>query len=98
MSAERVRPPIRPRVPPVCFSGAVPRYWKGDRALDTHLANSLNLFVPGAERFMIRTVRAHLERIEDPVLRQQARGLCGQEGWHAQAHEDFTAVLEAQGY
>jgi uncharacterized protein len=89
---------IRPRNAPVSFAGSIPHHWFAGFALPTHLVNGVNLLFPAGERFFIRSVKRYLDRIDDPVLREQVKGFFGQEGRHANAHERFFEVLEAQGY
>ena len=91
-------PTIRPRHPALAFDQSIPRYWFGGSSAATLIANGVNLLFPAGERFFVRSVRHYLDRIDDPVLREQIKGFAGQEGRHAQAHERFFEVLTAQGY
>ena len=88
---------ITPRSPRFAFED-VPRHWFAGIPLATHLANGVNLLFPAGERFFVRSVRHYLDRIDDPTLRAQVKGFFGQEGHHANAHEKYFRVLEAQGY
>jgi len=98
-SPPSARPAIRPRSPKLAFDAPIPRHWFGGSALATQMSNGLNLLFPAGERFFVRSVRHFLDRIEDdPALREQVRGFAGQEGRHANAHERFFEVMEAQGY
>lgn len=90
--------PIRPRAPGVTFDAVPPRYWFGGMKHASLLTNGVNLLFPKGERFFVRSVMRYLPRIDDPALRAQVRGFAGQEHRHARAHEDYTAMLEAQGY
>ena len=80
------------------FDESIPRHWLDDSPVATHFFNGLNLVFPDGERFFIRAVQDHLDRIADPGLRARVRGFFGQEGWHARQHERYFAILEAQGY
>ena len=80
------------------FDESIPRHWIDDSAVATHFFNGLNLVFPDGERFFIRAVQDHLDRITDESLRGRIRGFAGQEGWHAKQHERYFAILEAQGY
>jgi predicted metal-dependent hydrolase len=92
-------PVIRPRAPAFAFDDGIPRHWFGGSALATQLANGVNLLFPAGERFFVRSVRHYLARIEDdPELMEQVKGFFGQEGRHANAHERFFEIMEAQGY
>lgn len=90
---------IHPRTPDLDLDADIPRHWFGGNALATHLVNGVNLLFPAGERFFVRSVRHYLDKIEDdPTLRDQVKGFFGQEGRHANAHERFFKVLNAQGY
>ncbi len=100
MSAASAQPPSRHTIPArrvrLDFTD-IPRHW-GHNAVDTHFFNGLNLVFPEGERFFIRSVRDHLDQIEDPELLAQAKGFFAQEGRHASEHERYFEALEAQGY
>jgi len=53
---------------------------------------------PHGERFFVRSVKHFLDRIDDPALRAAIKGFFGQEGRHAHAHDEFNAILRAQGF
>lgn len=76
----------------------VPRHWLGGNAAATAIANGVNLLFPPGERFFVRSVKHFLDQIEDPELRVAIKGFFGQEGRHARAHDEFNAVLRAQGF
>lgn len=88
--------PIVPRDFDVDFA-RVPRHWMADNATATAIANGVNLLFPHGERFFVRSVKHFLPRIKDAVLRAHIKGFFGQEGRHAHAHDDFNAILRAQG-
>lgn len=98
MTTATTRPVPVPRALAPTFDVSVGRHWYGGHAVPTQLVNGVNLLFPAGERFFIRSVRRYLDRIDDATLHRQARGFFGQEGRHAQAHEDFFRVLEGQGY
>jgi hypothetical protein len=56
------------------------------------------MLFPWGERFFVRSVKHFAATVDDPVLRAQIKAFFGQEGRHAKAHDDFNAVLRAQGY
>lgn len=91
----RARP--KPRSPRVTFT-EVPKYWLGGSPAMTHVANGVNLLFPAGERFFVRAVRRYAEKIDDPDLRDRAKGFYGQEGRHAQMHERFFDALRGHGY
>ena len=86
-----------PRDPDVDLSG-VPRHWLGGNAAATAISNGLNMLFPAGERFFVRSVNRYVDRIQDPVLREQVRAFFKQEGKHASAHDDLNDVLRAQGF
>ncbi|MBK6531835.1 MAG: metal-dependent hydrolase [Deltaproteobacteria bacterium] len=90
--------PIKPRSPGVTFDAAMPRYWFGGLKHASLLANGVNLLFPKGERFFVRSVMHYLPQLDDPTLRAQVKGFAGQEHRHARAHEDYSKVMEAQGY
>jgi predicted metal-dependent hydrolase len=79
------------------FSDVPKDYMNGSLA-ESHFFDGLNLLFPEGERFFMRAVRNGLNKIEDPDLKQQARGFFGQETQHAIEHEKFFDVLEQNGY
>lgn len=88
---------IVPRDLDVDFT-SVPRAWVAGNPAATHISNGINLLFPHGERFFVRSVKHFLDQIDDPTLRAQIKGFFGQEGRHAHAHDEFNAVLRAQGY
>lgn len=86
------------RQPTFDFSDDIPRYWFGDNPVVTHNFNGYNLLFPEFERFFVRSVVYFKDQIKDQELLEQIRGFAGQEINHAQAHQDYFAVLERQGY
>lgn len=86
------------RRPDLDFDASIPRHWAGGNAFASHFFNALNLLFPDGERFFVKSVHDHLDRIEDPELRRQARQFALQEGQHANQHERFFDCLRSQGY
>ncbi len=80
------------------FDTAIPRWWFFGCALPTHFVNALHLIFPDGERFFIRSVRRHLEQLEDPELEERVKAFSGQEGRHGREHERFMEILREQGY
>ncbi|MHA6493646.1 metal-dependent hydrolase [Pseudomonas borbori] len=75
-----------------------PRIWVNDDVFLTHWLNAYSMTIPDGETFIVQTIKKFLERIEDPTLLQQARGLIGQELSHSRGHEQFLDALERQGF
>ena len=86
------------RRPRFDFEQDIPHFFVGNNPLKTHFFNAINLAFPDGERFFIKAVNDHAQRLEDPRLLAQVRGFCGQEGEHARQHERFFKALERQGY
>ena len=86
-----------PRDPEVDLTG-VPRHWLAGNAAATAISNGLNILFPAGERFFVRSVNRYLDQITDDVLRAQVKAFFKQEGKHASAHDDFNAILKAQGF
>ena len=80
------------------FDQSIPKHWIDGSPVATHFFNGLNLVFPDGERFFIRAVQDHLDRITDENLRARVKGFFGQEGRHAHEHERYFEILEAQGY
>jgi uncharacterized protein len=80
------------------FDDTIPRWWFSGEPLPTHVVNALHLLFPEGERFFVRSVRRYLQGIDDPALKERAKGFFGQEGRHGREHERFADVLRAQGY
>ncbi len=77
----------------------IPKHWLAGNPARTHMMNALNLCAPAFERMAVRFVRAEvLPRLEDPRLREQARGYLGQEAQHSATHTKFDRNFAAQGY
>lgn len=90
-------PQIVPRDLDVDFA-QVPRHWMANNPTATAIANGVNLLFPHGERFFVRSVKHFQGRIDDPALRAAIKGFFGQEGRHAHAHDEFNAILRAQGF
>jgi predicted metal-dependent hydrolase len=90
--------PIVVRDPDLDLS-TVPRHWLAGSAAATGLANAVNMLFPIGERFFVRSVNAFKSVwSKDPELAARVKAFYAQEGHHASAHDDFNAVLAAQGY
>jgi predicted metal-dependent hydrolase len=88
----------RPRTPGLPMEEGVPRHWFGGNVVATQIVNGVNLLFPAGERFFVRSVKHYLDRVDDPLLRERAKGFFGQEGRHAREHERFFAAMEDQGF
>ncbi len=75
----------------------LPRWWLADNPFATHTSNAMNLLFPEGERFFIRSVKRHLDQIDDPVLRARCQTFFKQESEHGRAHQHSFEILEDQG-
>lgn len=76
----------------------VPRHWHGGGPAVTAFFDNLSVFFPAGERFFISSVKAHRHRIEDPVLLEDVRRFCAQEGMHGREHRRYNELLAERGY
>jgi len=76
----------------------VPRHWHGGRRSVSAFFDGLSVFFPEGERFFIKSVRHHADRVKDEELLRDIRGFCGQEGVHGREHDRYNAMLAEQGY
>jgi uncharacterized protein len=74
------------------------RFWHGGRRAVTAYWDNLSLFFPEGERFFVETVNAHRGQVTDPVLQQEVRDFCAQEGFHRREHARYNALLSSFGY
>lgn len=91
-------PRIRVRRMDLDAPSLIPKWWFDGNPVHTHAANALNALFPAGERFFIRSVRAYLDRIDDPTLLKEIREFAAQEVNHGRAHDQVNVVLEMQGY
>jgi hypothetical protein len=89
--------PIRARSPKFRFPEQTDKHWFGGSVFKTHWLNSYTLVIPDGEKFIHRTTKKFLDRV-DPNLREQVLGLLGQEISHSREHEKFFENLSGQGY
>ena len=86
------------RKPRLDFNRPIERFYIDGNPVTTHFFNALNLLFPDGERFFVKSVHDHARELADPTLLREIRAFAGQEGQHANQHERFFAVLQAQGY
>lgn len=63
----------------------------------SHMVNGASLTMPYLEPFLIRTIRAGLDRIDDDALIAQAKDFVSQESQHFRTHRRFNDLLKAKG-
>ncbi len=75
-----------------------PRHWFGGDPFRTHFFNALFTTFPPGENFFVRSVLHFRDRITDPAQQADVNAFAGQEGTHANVHQDHLDVLVRQGY
>lgn len=55
------------------FSANTQRYWFNQSVFKTHLFNSLTIFVPELEKYLICHVKKRINFIDNPQLKQEAQ-------------------------
>lgn len=90
---------ITPRNRTHDIAAALQGEWLDDSAFLTAVFNGMSITFPAGEKFFIDSVRHFRDDITDPVLQEQIRGFCGQEGFHRREHQRYNeALCRARGY
>lgn len=76
---------------------AYDRQWwfAGEPAL-SHFLEALSMAFPDGEKFFVDSVMRYRDRIEDPVLREQAKAFAGQEGAHRNEHRKYNEIAAGE--
>jgi predicted metal-dependent hydrolase len=91
--------PVQPRNREYDVANALATDWFDEHAFKTAWFNAMSITFPLGEKFFIDSVRHYADRIDDPKLREDIRGFCGQEGFHRREHERYNQTLcDARGY
>jgi uncharacterized protein len=88
---------IEPRPVEFPFSPAIDKHWFGGSAFKTHWLNSYTLIIPEGEKFILRSTKHYLQRVDND-LKDRVLGLTAQEALHSREHERFYHNLRIQGY
>lgn len=83
---------------PFAFDDRIDPVWNPAKPEWSHMVNGASLTMPYLEPFLIRTTREAMTQIDDPGLREDARGFIAQEGQHYQNHRRYNELLKAKGY
>jgi predicted metal-dependent hydrolase len=83
---------------PFEFPDDIEPHWKADEPEWSHMVNGASLTMPYLEPFLIDSIREALETIEDPHVREEARGFNAQEGQHFRQHRRYNELLKSKGY
>ena len=66
---------------------------EGDPAMSYYFVGAW-MMLPYLEPFLIRTVQAAMEQVDDPHLREQMKRFCAQEGQHFRQHAKANEVVK----
>lgn len=73
--------------------------WFDNHPFKTAWFNAMSIAFPLGEKFFIDSVRHFADSIEDPKLKEDVQGFCGQEGFHRREHQRYNETLcKARGY
>nr|WHW29701.1 putative metal-dependent hydrolase [uncultured bacterium] len=90
---------IKPRDRSHKIAAALATHWLDDDPFLTAFFNALSISFPAGEKFFIDSVRLFKDEISDPVLIEEIKGFCGQEGFHRREHQRYNeALCAARGY
>lgn len=90
---------IKPRNRSHDIAEALHTEWLDNDAFLTAVFNGMSITFPAGEKFFIDSVRHFRDEVTDPVLKEQIRGFCGQEGFHTREHQRYNeALCAARGY
>jgi len=90
---------IKPRNRSHDITAALQGEWLDNNAFLTAFFNGMSIAFPVGEKFFIDSVRHYAEQVTDPVLKENIKGFCGQEGFHRREHQRYNETLcAARGY
>ncbi len=92
---------ITARIPQIDWNSGFDRHWNGGNAAVTHAFNALSMLFPQAEKFFVevaREVASGVALSRDSGLARALQGFIAQESLHARQHNQYNAVLRAQGF
>lgn len=72
--------------------------WFDGDPLKSAIMDGFAVLLPEGERFFIRSLRHYVDRVGDPVVRQDIRGYTVQEAFHAREHEAYNQALRKLGH
>ncbi len=87
---------IQPRKPRFALSD-VPVFWNDGDPVLTRFFDALSIHFPDGERFFIQSVRNYDNQVTDPTLRADIKHFFRQEAQHGIVHDQYNAVMQAQG-
>ncbi|MDG2047056.1 MAG: metal-dependent hydrolase [Halioglobus sp.] len=91
--------PIHPRNREYEIAQSLKYDWYDNHPFKTAWFNAMSITFPLGEKFFIDSVRYYTDQINDPKLKEDIRGFCGQEGFHRREHQRYNqALCEERGY
>jgi len=75
----------------------VSKHWFNGDPWTTHWMNAVLSAVPDAERWVMTSARAQLDKIDDPVVKSAAIEFSRQERIHAREHDIMNAAMVENG-
>lgn len=75
-----------------------PVYWMGGDPFKSHFWNAFFTTFPPGETFFVRSVLNYRDQIDDDQLQSDINSFAGQEGAHANSHQDHLDTLTHHGY
>lgn len=86
------------RRPSFAYTAALPGHWNPRRPEFSQIVNAASLAMPYLEPYLIKTMRAARDRIDDPALKQALDEYVAQESMHFGQHRRFNDTLIGHGY
>jgi len=80
---------------PFEFPDDIDPHWKRDEPEWSHMINGASLTMPYLEPFLIDSMREALTHIDDPNVREEARGFIAQEGQHYRQHRRYNDHIKS---
>ncbi|MCC6708197.1 MAG: metal-dependent hydrolase [Gammaproteobacteria bacterium] len=86
------------RRPAFAYPSPMPGHWNPQRPEFSHIVNAASLAMPYLEPYLIKSMRAARERINDAQLQKDLDEYVAQESMHFSQHRRFNDTLQARGY
>lgn len=96
IASEHLDRPLPRRDPDLDYPDDFRSMWQPRKPEFAAVCNALSLTMPYGEPYVISSVRAYLDELDDPVLRAQAEAYLDQEREHSRQHRRFNQLLVAQ--
>lgn len=86
------------RRPAFAYPSPMPGHWNAQRPEFSHIVNAASLAMPYLEPYLIKSMRAARELVDDPALKEALDEYVAQESMHYRQHRRFNDTLSARGY